>query len=211
MDTLRKLIPLLLLLISSAFFLSGSIRVKPEDMSEIMYKGRNVVITQADIDASMKEAEYFESKLSYEEAATALIIYEALYQKAMKAGFSVTDEELGERIEQEKEHLDGINTDEKFKRMLANRGMTSEEYWEAYFSDRKYHRNAVINKYLADYQAKLIAENKLMSKTAPFNTSTNTDWQGFVGELRIEAVEEEEIISTQSGKRVHLELWNEYI
>ena len=103
---------------------------KPEE-SEIALQGVHFSITRAEIDAAAAEYALFGMDNPEERAVTGLIEKKSLYTAAVSEGFSVTEEEVTEYIEQNIEAAAKAENLEEYQAFLKGLDMTSEEYWNS--------------------------------------------------------------------------------
>lgn len=71
---------------------------------------------------------------------------EALYQAGVDAGFTASDKEVQDIIDQELEWEDGADGQEYFQSYLDEAGLTAEEYWNT--QRDVLHKEIIIGKYL---------------------------------------------------------------
>lgn len=159
-----------------------------EDEEETIYaRGKNGVITNKEVEQAI--AFYDTFGMSAEEARKQAILYveerEALYQQAIEAGYTVTDKEVYNYLEELKQFIN--QSENKEDAMAIIQQFDSEEdYWNYEFE--VYKKDLPIQKYMA-------AKEKEFKEVAPQAKSINEieeEWQDYYEQIKAQAVENEE-------------------
>lgn len=230
MKTIRKIFPFILcaLVMSSLFFIPNStadlteekskfvelgaidrrgVEAGEEDIhSDVRYSGDGIEITQEEIDRFVERSKisgYFEP--TQETAIISLIINRAVFCKALKSGFAVSEDELSKLIESDREEYKQLSNFDEFLLYVEGMDMTYDEYWDSMYTNKAFYRDTVSNGYLTSIRDKFVEEGKLMLGTETYFQ----DWKRIMDGIRIEAVAEGNIISTETGKLVFLEFDND--
>lgn len=104
---------------------------------------------------------------------------EALYQEALKNGYSVTDEEIEEYLRQMRENVETAENKEEIQ-VIIKQFPTEESYWEYEFF--VYEKNLPIEKYVQDK----MADYREISRQ-----ETMEGWETYYSRLKEELVEKE--------------------
>lgn len=101
-----------------------------------------------------------------------LLHREALYQKALAAGYNVTDDEVYAMIEKQKNDYHTVDLNpEDVNAYFEGMGMTIDEYWDSQFDNLK--KEMITNKYVSSQKAKFAKENSI----SEWNDDTRNDFQ----------------------------------
>ena len=146
-----------------------------ENGNEMIYaRGKNGVITNKEVEQAMMF--YTTFGMNQEDARKQAVLYveerEALYQQAIEAGYTVTDQEVYDNKE------DAMAIIEQFD--------SEEDYWNYEFE--VYKKDLPIQKYMA-------AKEKEFKEVAPQAKSINEieeEWQDYYEQIKAQAVENEE-------------------
>lgn len=141
-----------------------------ENGNEMIYaRGKNGVITNKEVEQAIL---YVEER-------------EALYQQAIEAGYTVTDKEVYDYLEELKQFIN--QSENKEDAMAIIQQFDSEEdYWNYEFE--VYKKDLPIQKYMA-------AKEKEFKEVAPQAKSINEieeEWQEYYEQIKAQAVENEE-------------------
>lgn len=159
-----------------------------EDEEETIYaRGKNGVITNKEVEQAMMF--YTTFGMNQEDARKQAVLYveerEALYQQAIEAGYTVTDQEVYDYLEKLKVFIE--QSDNKEDAMAIIEQFDSEEdYWNYEFE--VYKKDLPIQKYMA-------AKEKEFKEVAPQAKSINEieeEWQDYYEQIKAQAVENEE-------------------
>ena len=159
-----------------------------ENGSEMIYaRGKNGVITNKEVEQAMMF--YTTFGMNQEDARKQAVLYveerEALYQQAIEAGYTVTDQEVYDYLEKLKVFIE--QSDNKEDAMAIIEQFDSEEdYWNYEFE--VYKKDLPIQKYMA-------AKEKEFKEVAPQAKSINEieeEWQDYYEQIKAQAVENEE-------------------
>lgn len=162
--------------------------VNDENGNEMIYtRGKNGVITNKEVEQAMMF--YTTFGMNQEDARKQAVLYveerEALYQQAIEAGYTVTDQEVYDYLEKLKVFIE--QSDNKEDAMAIIEQFDSEEdYWNYEFE--VYKKDLPIQKYMA-------AKEKEFKKVAPQAKSINEveeEWQEYYEQIKAQAVENEE-------------------
>lgn len=162
--------------------------VNDENGNEMIYtRGKNGVITNKEVEQAMMF--YTTFGMNQEDARKQAVLYveerEALYQQAIEAGYTVTDQEVYDYLEKLKVFIE--QSDNKEDAMAIIEQFDSEEdYWNYEFE--VYKKDLPIQKYMA-------AKEKEFKKVAPQAKSINEieeEWQDYYEQIKAQAVENEE-------------------
>lgn len=132
------------------------------DSDEIAAKGKNIVIYKSELDlltdkavaiGGTSEEEAREYELNY------LIKRETLYYNAQKNGYNVTDNQVKEYIDEQKELLNNVEGADDFLHYINSLGMTVDEYWDSQFESTK--KDLLISDYLNAEKKKIADANDL--------------------------------------------------
>ena len=164
------------------------IKVFDENGNEMIYaRGKNGVITNKEVEQAMMF--YTTFGMNQEDARKQAVLYveerEALYQQAIEAGYTVTDQEVYDYLEKLKVFIE--QSDNKEDAMAIIEQFDSEEdYWNYEFE--VYKKDLPIQKYMA-------AKEKEFKEVAPQAKSINEieeEWQDYYEQIKAQAVENEE-------------------
>lgn len=159
-----------------------------ENGNEMIYaRGKNGVITNKEVEQAMMF--YTTFGMNQEDARKQAVLYveerEALYQQAIEAGYTVTDQEVYDYLEKLKVFIE--QSDNKEDAMAIIEQFDSEEdYWNYEFE--VYKKDLPIQKYMA-------AKEKEFKEVAPQAKSINEieeEWQDYYEQIKAQAVENEE-------------------
>ncbi len=159
-----------------------------ENGNEMIYaRGKNGVITNKEVEQAMMF--YTTFGMNQEDARKQAVLYveerEALYQQAIEAGYTVTDQEVYDYLEKLKVFIK--QSDNKEDAMAIIEQFDSEEdYWNYEFE--VYKKDLPIQKYMA-------AKEKEFKEVAPQAKSINEieeEWQDYYEQIKAQAVENEE-------------------
>ena len=159
-----------------------------ENGNEMIYaRGKNGVITNKEVEQAMMF--YTTFGMNQEDARKQAVLYveerEALYQQAIEAGYTVTDQEVYDYLEKLKVFIK--QSDNKEDAMAIIEQFDSEEdYWNYEFEVQK--KDLPIQKYMA-------AKEKEFKEVAPQAKSINEieeEWQDYYEQIKAQAVENEE-------------------
>lgn len=162
--------------------------VNDENGNEMIYaRGKNGVITNKEVEQAMMF--YTTFGMNQEDARKQAVLYveerEALYQQAIEAGYTVTDQEVYDYLEKLKVFIE--QSDNKEDAMAIIEQFDSEEdYWNYEFE--VYKKDLPIQKYMA-------AKEKEFKEVAPQAKSINEieeEWQEYYEQIKAQAVENEE-------------------
>jgi len=162
--------------------------VNDENGNEMIYtRGKNGVITNKEVEQAMMF--YTTFGMNQEDARKQAVLYveerEALYQQAIEAGYTVTDQEVYDYLEKLKVFIE--QSDNKEDAMAIIEQFDSEEdYWNYEFE--VYKKDLPIQKYMA-------AKEKEFKEVAPQAKSINEieeEWQDYYEQIKAQAVENEE-------------------
>lgn len=126
---------------------------KSKDMqSEDIYAvGKNAIVTNKDVDQAVEF--YILSGLDEQNAKEEAVKYtfqrEALYQAAIENGYSVTDEEVWEYLEELKDTINHADNKEDIITIMSQ-FETENDYWNFEFS--VYQKNLPIQRYVHDLE-----------------------------------------------------------
>ncbi len=148
---------------------------KYEDTKEpdVYVKGITATITEEEVQQATDF--YILSGMSSEEAKETAINYvkerEALYQEAIRNGYSVTDDEVLAYLEELKETINTADNKEDAYAVMNSFG-SEQEYWDYEFT--VYQKNLPIQKYVdslqAQYEAKTAKERGTLDFANDFNS-----------------------------------------
>ena len=154
-----------------------------EDEEETIYG----VITNKEVEQAI--AFYDTFGMSAEEARKQAILYveerEALYQQAIEAGYTVTDKEVYDYLEELKQFINQSENKEDAMAIIEQFD-SEEDYWNYEFE--VYKKDLQIQKYMA-------AKEKEFKEVAPQAKSINEveeEWQEYYEQIKAQAVENEE-------------------
>lgn len=160
---------------------------KAADSEEVYAKGKNGVVLVSDI----KQAKefYLLSGMNEEEAEQEAVDYaykrEALYQSAIANGYSVTDEEIWDYLNELKEFVKTAGNKEEAEAVMKQ--FPSEDaYWNFQFT--VYQKNLPIQNYVKDLE-KIFIETEQYSVE---NEDLQTGWNEKLEEIKTELVAEED-------------------
>lgn len=162
--------------------------VNDENGNEMIYaRGKNGVITNKEVEQAIMF--YTTFGMNQEDARKQAVLYveerEALYQQAIEAGYTVTDQEVYDYLEKLKVFIE--QSDNKEDAMAIIEQFDSEEdYWNYEFE--VYKKDLPIQKYMA-------AKEKEFKEVAPQAKSINEieeEWQDYYEQIKAQAVENEE-------------------
>lgn len=158
--------------------ISTDIELEPEDIYEV---GENIIITQNDLDQyeTFYELEGSSDADVQKLAATYAEQQAALYAEAIKAGFSVTDQEVSEYLADLKENLETENK-ELYEHALE--GFDSEEdYWD--FENKVYQVDLPIQKYVKSLEEQFRQESGLEQGTEEWEQAWSERFETIKKEL----------------------------
>lgn len=120
----------------------------------IVLRGKTAVITESELQQAIEF--YKLTGMSDKESEETAVLYlkkrEALYREAVKNGFTVTDQEVRDYLEELKRTLYESDNKEDVFAVIEGFG-SEEEYWNYEFS--VYRKNLPIQKYVENLQKKL--------------------------------------------------------
>lgn len=164
---------------------------------EITYSGKNVDITQAEIDRVVQRTRAGGNMDLTEDEIVAIIARnESLYYQAINAGTEISSEELMAAAAQDRQAIEATDNYSEFEMYLEGLEMTADEYWESRVEDRIYKRDALINKYLQELQSTMLMSGKI---------SSLDEWPEMLEKISEEAVHDEAIKSNKSGEQLEIE------
>lgn len=146
---------------------------------DLYAEGNNSCITKKDYEQTLQ----FEllSGLNQEEAEKEAYKYvterEALYYQAVKAGYSVTEEEARAYIEELKKMTDEADNKEDISQLIAQFD-SEEDYWE--YEVTVYMKNLPIQNYVKDLEKNFLKNNE-----------TEATWDEYFAELKEQYAAEE--------------------
>lgn len=154
---------------------------------EIYAVGNNGTILKQDVEQAKKF--YLLSGLNEEAAQEKAVTYayqrEALYQEAIRQGYTVTDEEVWEYLEQLKGIIAEANNNEEAQQLI-DQFDSEEAYWNYEFY--VYQKNLPIEKYVKGKRDVFMQTAERDNKTAD---AAEEAWQSFFENLKEKLVEEE--------------------
>lgn len=163
----------------------------------VLYAGKNVRITQEELDRVMGRTAAGGNTAETESGILAVIASnESLYYQAVEAGTAVSETEVAAAIRQDRQALEEADNYPDIEAYFEGLGMTADEYWDSRKTDRIYLRDLTINKYLTGLQQDLLAEGTLASPD---------EWPEALALLSVEAVLREEIRSVSTGAPLEIE------
>lgn len=126
--------------------------------TEVYVRGENIYLTSSDVEQAVMF--YTLNGMTEKAALQKAILYmaerEVLYQKAVEAGYTVTDEEIREYLEELKANMDSADNREDAMRIMEQ--FASEEaYWEYEFAVCQ--KNLLVQNYVADLEKQFMMEN----------------------------------------------------
>lgn len=200
-----------IILLLSCLIIGGSVLARPSDGSilaewgdylknnadvndlqedDIYARGKNAVITNSEIDQTTKF--FMISGLDEEEANIKAIEYckerEALYQAAIQNGYTVTDEEVWEYLDQLKEVLKGAsNKDDAMS--IINQFDSEDDYWNYEFT--VYQKNLPIQNYVADLEKNYFKDSNISNDSISSNKGSQNSTDSESGDLEYDSGKEE--------------------
>lgn len=154
-----------------------------KDESDVYEEGITAVVTNDEIEqatnfyvlagadattAKSKAVDYMEER-------------EALYQEAIANGYTVTDEEVQQHIDQLKETINTAENAEEVQQIIAQ--FPSEDaYWDYEFT--VYQKDLSIQKYVADLETKY-------NNSSIDNTSSSSNWETYYKQFKNKLVEKQ--------------------
>lgn len=162
--------------------------------STIYAQGKNAVVTQDEV-AQAKNF-YIISGLSEteaeEKAASYMMELEAMYQKAIHAGYSVTDDEVSTYIDTLKEMTASAENKDDVQKLISQ--FDSEEaYWD--YQLEVYKKNLPIQNYVSDLQKQFYENNAdtlIAEKEINEEGDISGEWETYFEQFKLDAVEEED-------------------
>ena len=159
-----------------------------ENGNEMIYaRGKNGVITNKEVEQAMMF--YTTFGMNQEDARKQAVLYveerEALYQQAIEAGYTVTDQEVYDYLEELKQFINQSENKEDAMAIIEQFD-SEEDYWNYEFE--VYKKDLPIQKYMA-------AKEKEFKEVAPQAKSINEieeEWQDYYEQIKAQAVENEE-------------------
>lgn len=158
---------------------------KNEDIYAI---GKNAIVTNKDIDQAAKSYELsgMDEQSAREEAIKYMCQREALYQAAIENGYSVTDEEVWDYLEELKITINNVDNKEEILAMIRQ-FETEEDYWNFEFA--VYQKNLPIQRYVHDLeqtfmQASVYSDEQFVVK--------ENEWEQYFEEMKEELMLKEE-------------------
>ena len=159
-----------------------------ENGNEMIYaRGKNGVITNKEVEQAMMF--YTTFGMNQEDARKQAVLYveerEALYQQAIEAGYTVTDKEVYDYLEELKQFINQSENKEDAMAIIEQFD-SEEDYWNYEFE--VYKKDLPIQKYMA-------AKEKEFKEVAPQAKSINEieeEWQDYYEQIKAQAVENEE-------------------
>ena len=170
------------------YVVGARLKLIDENGNEMIYaRGKNGVITNKEVEQAI--AFYDTFGMSAEEARKQAILYveerEALYQQAIEAGYTVTDKEVYDYLEELKQFINQSENKEDAMAIIEQFD-SEEDYWNYEFE--VYKKDLPIQKYMA-------AKEKEFKEVAPQAKSINEieeEWQEYYEQIKAQAVENEE-------------------
>lgn len=162
--------------------------------SAIYAQGKNAVVTQDEV-AQAKDF-YIISGLSEteaeEKAASYMMELEAMYLKAIHAGYSVTDDEVSTYIDTLKEMTASAENKDDVQKLISQ--FDSEEaYWD--YQLEVYKKNLPIQNYVSDLQKQFYENNAdtlIAEKEINEEGDISGEWETYFEQFKLDAVEEED-------------------
>lgn len=170
--------------------LRGYSENEEETGDKICFKGKSTVIMENDI----KQATdfYVLSGMERKEAEAEAIKYsmkrEALYQEAIRNGYTVSDDEVRAYLEELKEIINTANNKEDAEAVIKSFG-SEEEYWDYEFT--VYKKDLPIQKYVEDLKRRYEMKNVTINGEE-LKTDYKDDFSSFLEEYKDGLVKEED-------------------
>lgn len=149
------------------------------DNSQIYAKGKNTTVFDADIEQARQffALSGMDEKSAEEQAVEYTLEREALYHAAIENGYSVTDQEVREYLEELKVTLNSADNKEVFLDILSQFD-SEEDYWEFQFS--VYQKDLPIQHYVRDLEQQYM-EAQIYSENGD---KTNNDWEAYFEQFK---------------------------
>lgn len=171
-----------------------------EDGDEILEHGTSAIIYSSDVEQAKKfyeiagqsESEAEKNALDYVEKR------EALYEEAIKNGYSVTDEEVWDYIEELKEIIQRADNKSDADAIMSQFN-SEEDYWEYEFY--VYKKNLPIQNYVRDLEKNFNANQVDTYSEEDDNVETNTEdaWISYFEQYKKMLVEQQEFKKSNSA------------
>lgn len=161
---------------------------KNMECGEVYAVGRNSVVTNRDIDQATESFKLsgMDEQSAREEAIKYMSQREALYQAAIENGYSVTDKEVWDYLDELKVTINNAdNKEDAFA--IISQFETEEDYWNFEFS--VYQKNLPIQRYVHDLEQAFMQSSGDSDKS--FATK-ESEWDQYFEQLKEELVLEEE-------------------
>lgn len=154
----------------------------------VFAQGNNAVVLEKDINqaAQLYKLGGMSEKEARKAAEEYMLEYEAMYAKAINAGFQVTDEEVHAYLNDLKEFLKGVNNKDEVQAVISQFD-TEEDYWDYQFE--VYKKSLPIQKYTAYLEESFM--NSQSSKKNMSSEDLEDAWVKHFSEIKADAVEDE--------------------
>lgn len=136
----------------------------------LKFEGDTIRITKRDFDRVAAKKALYGDKNAAAHTREELLQREALYQMAVKAGYTVSDEELSAYMEQFKEDMRTATNADEFAAYLEGAGLTMDEYCQLF--GWTYRQDMVLTAYFEPLRQEFLQKNNL----SPGIEEANTRW-----------------------------------
>lgn len=159
--------------------------LKPVSEEELYAIGESAVITRQEYEQTVAFYSLQEDKNTAEEKADRYVKErEALYAAAVEAGYTATEEEIHDYLDNLKKTIETVDNKDEVMAVMES-FPSEEEYWEYEFT--VYSKNLPIEKYVQDLKEDYLKENGLDKETSESEIS----WQEHFKNVKRELVEKQ--------------------
>ena len=154
---------------------------------DVYAEGERTCITNNDIEQVQKFYMLFgmDEQIARETAVEYVKEREALYQEAIDNGYSVTDEEVWDYIEELKEIINSADNKEDALAIM-NQFDSEEDYWNYEFS--VYQKNLPIQNYVHDIEQMFMQRSTYADKGP---NDIELEWQQYFEQMKADLVDKE--------------------
>lgn len=120
-------------------------------------KGKNIEVLNSDVQHIMHQYTYWKTGGTYEDAVNTVAQWSAVAYQAEKAGVTVTDEEIRDYIDLQKQTSEDAANYAEFEAFVESTGMTVDEYWDSQYN---LFRMEILRGKFDEYKSKSAEEKK---------------------------------------------------
>ena len=157
-----------------------------ENKNRIVAEGRDIEVSQREVNIRCELSKYSENAVSQEEAVKELVEEKALYEEAVKHGFQISDAELDKEMEELKEVVKASENSEEIQEML-HAFEDEDAYWE-YVRERNLIRGTILA-----YQQSLQEQYSNTNRVKLETDVQEKEWEEYMDQVVEKAVDKQEV------------------